>query len=215
MRFARKPDQFVRAANAEEAAARDEIEAIIKTRDRDDWYDFLVKADVCVGKVYDAEEMVQDPQINHRDMIVEVEHPTHGTRASSSASPSSSRTRRARSARAAPARRRAHRGRPEGPRAGRRRDRRAARAQGHRVAHRRGDAERWRQLALLSLAELLALSLWFSASAVLPALRARVGASATAGAAGLTIAVQAGFIVGTLVARAHQPARRVVGRAAS
>ncbi len=28
----------------------------------------------------------------------------------------------------------------------------------------------WRQLAILSLSELLALSLWFSASAVLPAL---------------------------------------------
>jgi crotonobetainyl-CoA:carnitine CoA-transferase CaiB-like acyl-CoA transferase len=77
-RFARKPDQFVRAANPEEAAARDEIEKIIRTRDRDDWYERLVKADVCVGKVYDVEEMVQDPQINHRQMIVDVEHPTHG-----------------------------------------------------------------------------------------------------------------------------------------
>ena len=77
-RFARKPDQFVRAANREEAAARDEIEKIIKTRDRDDWYERLVKADVCVGKVYDVEEMVSDPQINHRQMIVDVEHPTHG-----------------------------------------------------------------------------------------------------------------------------------------
>ena len=77
-RFARQPDQFVRAANAEESAARDAIEAIIKTRDRDDWYDFLVKHDVCVGKVYDVEEMVADPQINHRQMIVDVEHPTHG-----------------------------------------------------------------------------------------------------------------------------------------
>ena len=77
-RFARQPDQFVRAANREEAAARDEIEKIIKTRDRDDWYERLVKADVCVGKVYDVEEMVQDPQINHRQMIVDVEHPTHG-----------------------------------------------------------------------------------------------------------------------------------------
>src|ERR1043166_1451210 len=77
-RFARQPDQFVRAANAEESAAREAIEAIIKTRDRDDWYDFLVKHDVCVGKVYDVEEMVQDPQINHRQMIVDVEHPTHG-----------------------------------------------------------------------------------------------------------------------------------------
>jgi len=57
--------------------------------------------------------------------------------------------------------------------------------------------ERWRQLAVLSLAELLALSLWFSASAVLPALR-REWALGDGGAAGLTIAVQAGFIVGTL-----------------
>ena len=78
-RFARKPDQFVRAANAEEEAARREIEAIIGTRDRDEWYDVLVKADVCVGKVYDVEEVVTDPQVLHRRMIVEVEHPTHGT----------------------------------------------------------------------------------------------------------------------------------------
>jgi alpha-methylacyl-CoA racemase len=77
-RFARQPDQFVRAANAEEEAARAEIEAIIKTRDRDDWYERLVKADVCVGKVYDIEEMVRDPQLNHRQMIVDVEHPTQG-----------------------------------------------------------------------------------------------------------------------------------------
>jgi crotonobetainyl-CoA:carnitine CoA-transferase CaiB-like acyl-CoA transferase len=77
-RFARKPDQFVRAANPEEAAAREAIEALIRTRDRDDWYEFLVKHDVCVGKVYDVEEMVRDPQIRHRGMIVDVEHPTHG-----------------------------------------------------------------------------------------------------------------------------------------
>ena len=56
----------------------------------------------------------------------------------------------------------------------------------------------WRQLTLLSLAELLALSLWFSASAVLPALTREWGLT-DGGAAGLTIAVQAGFIVGTLL----------------
>jgi MFS family permease len=55
----------------------------------------------------------------------------------------------------------------------------------------------WRQLTLLSLAELFALSLWFSASAVLPALTREWGLTG-GGAAGLTIAVQAGFIVGTL-----------------
>jgi alpha-methylacyl-CoA racemase len=78
-RFARKPDQFVRAANAEEDGARREIEAIIRTRDRDEWYERLVKADVCVGKVYDVEEMVTDPQVLHRRMIVDIQHPTLGT----------------------------------------------------------------------------------------------------------------------------------------
>jgi MFS family permease len=56
---------------------------------------------------------------------------------------------------------------------------------------------RWRQLAVLSLAELFALSLWFSASAVLPALR-QEWQLGDGGSAGLTIAVQLGFIVGTL-----------------
>jgi MFS family permease len=55
----------------------------------------------------------------------------------------------------------------------------------------------WRQLIVLSLAELLALALWFSAAAVLPALQ-REWALGDGGSAALTIAVQAGFIVGTL-----------------
>src|SRR5215813_7402057 len=73
-----RPDQFVRAANAEEVQCREAIEAIIKTRTRDEWYDFLVKADVCVGKVYEPEEVVADPQVQARDMIVEMRHPVHG-----------------------------------------------------------------------------------------------------------------------------------------
>jgi crotonobetainyl-CoA:carnitine CoA-transferase CaiB-like acyl-CoA transferase len=78
VRFARKPDQFVRPANAEEDGARREIESIIRTRTRDEWFETLVKADVCVGKVYEAEEVPDDPQIRHRQMVVDVEHPTHG-----------------------------------------------------------------------------------------------------------------------------------------
>jgi MFS family permease len=57
---------------------------------------------------------------------------------------------------------------------------------------------RWRQLAFLSFAELGALSLWFSASAVLPALTSEWSLG-DAGRAGLTLAVQLGFIAGTLV----------------
>lgn len=57
---------------------------------------------------------------------------------------------------------------------------------------------RWRALALLSLAELLGMSLWFSASAVVPALRSEWHLSDSA-VSWLTISVQLGFVCGTLV----------------
>jgi len=57
---------------------------------------------------------------------------------------------------------------------------------------------RWRALALLSAAELAGMSLWFGASAAAPALAARWGLAA-ADAGRLTLAVQLGFVAGTLV----------------
>lgn len=57
---------------------------------------------------------------------------------------------------------------------------------------------RWRALGLLSLAELLGMSLWFSASAIVPRLQAEWHLS-EAGAGWLTLAVQLGFVAGTLV----------------
>ena len=57
---------------------------------------------------------------------------------------------------------------------------------------------RWRALAFVGAAELLGMSLWFSASAVSPALKAEW--NLTDGAtAWLTLAVQLGFVAGTLV----------------
>jgi MFS family permease len=57
---------------------------------------------------------------------------------------------------------------------------------------------RWRALALLSLAELLGMSLWFSASAVVQALRLEWQLSDSE-ASWLTTAVQLGFVFGTLL----------------
>ena len=53
------------------------------------------------------------------------------------------------------------------------------------------------QLALLALAELAAMTLWFSATAVLPSITAAWSLSASA-AAWMTAAVQLGFVVGAL-----------------
>lgn len=57
---------------------------------------------------------------------------------------------------------------------------------------------RWRVLVLLALAELLGMSLWFSASAVLPAISAEWRLTESS-AAWFTLAVQLGFVVGTLI----------------
>lgn len=58
--------------------------------------------------------------------------------------------------------------------------------------------QRWRVLILLSMAELLAMSLWFSGSAVVPALRGEWSLSDST-STWLTIAVQLGFVCGTLL----------------
>lgn len=58
-------------------------------------------------------------------------------------------------------------------------------------------AGRWRALVLLATAELLGMSLWFSASAVAPALQSEWHLSES-GASWLTLAVQLGFVAGTL-----------------
>src|SRR5678816_1222300 len=59
-------------------------------------------------------------------------------------------------------------------------------------------SKRWQILGLLAIAELLAMSLWFSVSAVVPALRAEWGLGESA-AGWLTVAVQLGFVFGTLL----------------
>jgi MFS family permease len=58
-------------------------------------------------------------------------------------------------------------------------------------------AGKWRQVALLALAETLAMGLWFSGSAVVPQLTAQWGLTG-ADQAWMTMSVQLGFVVGAL-----------------
>src|SRR6185312_12148909 len=57
---------------------------------------------------------------------------------------------------------------------------------------------RWQALILLSIAELLGMSLWFSGSAVVPALSAEWHLSPSQ-ISWIAIAVQLGFVAGTLI----------------
>jgi MFS family permease len=67
---------------------------------------------------------------------------------------------------------------------------------------------KWRNLVLLMAAELLAMALWFSASAVVPQLTAEWGIE-SATRSWLTMSVQAGFVVGALVSAWYNLADRL------
>lgn len=69
---------FTRPPPAEHARARTELEALFRTRTRDEWYERLIEADVCVGKVLSVAEVFDDPQVRHRQMALELDHPEAG-----------------------------------------------------------------------------------------------------------------------------------------
>jgi MFS family permease len=66
----------------------------------------------------------------------------------------------------------------------------------------------WSQLALLAVVELLAMALWFSATAVTPALQ-RAWNLAAGEVAWLTISVQLGFVLGALVSAVFNLSERL------
>lgn len=70
---------------------------------------------------------------------------------------------------------------------------------------------RWRALSIIAAVQVLVMSVWFSASAVIPALRTAWGIS-SGGAAWLTGAVQVGFVAGALLSALLTLADRVPAR---
>ena len=70
---------------------------------------------------------------------------------------------------------------------------------------------KWVHLTLLCIAELLAMTLWFSASAVLPQLEREWGLTGSQ-RSWMTMSVQIGFVVGALVSSLLNLADRISAR---
>lgn len=51
------------------------LEGVFLTKSRDEWFEVLKDANISVGKVYDLEEALSDPQALERGMVVELEAP--------------------------------------------------------------------------------------------------------------------------------------------
>lgn len=54
------------------------LEQTFLTKTRDEWFELLIRNDIPAGKVYAPDEVFCDPQVIHRQMVIEVEHPTLG-----------------------------------------------------------------------------------------------------------------------------------------
>ncbi|MDO8491286.1 MAG: CaiB/BaiF CoA-transferase family protein [Dehalococcoidia bacterium] len=64
-----------------EAIRQDMFDRLRKSflaKTRDEWLEFFQGKDVCISPVYDLDEVFSDPQVKHRGMVVEMEHPGQG-----------------------------------------------------------------------------------------------------------------------------------------
>lgn len=57
---------------------RQRMQAIFLTRTRNEWLELLGDKEICFGPVYDLEEVFHDPQVLHRQMVYEADHPGVG-----------------------------------------------------------------------------------------------------------------------------------------
>jgi crotonobetainyl-CoA:carnitine CoA-transferase CaiB-like acyl-CoA transferase len=56
----------------------EEIQNLFKTKTQEEWVDFFKKADACCEPILTFEQVFQHPQVLHRQMLVEAEHPVEG-----------------------------------------------------------------------------------------------------------------------------------------
>jgi alpha-methylacyl-CoA racemase len=67
------PHQYAEGEKKQEVFSR--FREVLLTRTRDEWVSLLMHADTCTSPVYAISELVDDPNLLHREMIVEVDHP--------------------------------------------------------------------------------------------------------------------------------------------
>lgn len=77
--FYRHEGHLKRPPTDEETGVREQLQAIFQQRTRDEWVTFLRDKNVCIGAVNSVAEVFEDPQVEHRQMLVGQESPTHGT----------------------------------------------------------------------------------------------------------------------------------------
>ncbi len=73
-----EPDHLWKKPEADWAKITLSLKQLFRTKTRDEWFDFLAKNDVPIAKVYTLDEVFSDPQVTHREMVIEINHPSFG-----------------------------------------------------------------------------------------------------------------------------------------
>jgi alpha-methylacyl-CoA racemase len=77
-RFALRGEHFARVADTAAKQAKKEVQAILRQKTRHAWFEFFKDKNVCVGPVNTVDETFQDPQVQARQMVVDIEDARHG-----------------------------------------------------------------------------------------------------------------------------------------
>jgi crotonobetainyl-CoA:carnitine CoA-transferase CaiB-like acyl-CoA transferase len=70
------PHEFATGPKKDEVMA--DLRKMFLNKNRDEWFDILIEADTCIGKVLDIDEVFEDPQAKARQMVLDIEHPKFG-----------------------------------------------------------------------------------------------------------------------------------------
>jgi crotonobetainyl-CoA:carnitine CoA-transferase CaiB-like acyl-CoA transferase len=77
--FSFTPEHFLQPQLDEKwQKAAEEVKKVFLTKTRDEWFEILCKHDAPAGKVYEIDEIFTDPQLLHRKMLLEFDHPKLG-----------------------------------------------------------------------------------------------------------------------------------------
>ncbi len=70
------PHQYATGSRRNEVVSQ--LEKVFLTKSREEWMEYLENFEICHGPVNDFQGTFSDPQVLHREMVFEVDHPTEG-----------------------------------------------------------------------------------------------------------------------------------------
>jgi crotonobetainyl-CoA:carnitine CoA-transferase CaiB-like acyl-CoA transferase len=76
--YYRRPEHLKRPPTTEEHRVHDQLQMLFRQRTRDEWLAFLRDKNVCIGPVNTVAEVFNDPQVRHRQMLLEYHTSTQG-----------------------------------------------------------------------------------------------------------------------------------------